>query len=122
MPWKKLEENVNDFIDGEYLPHGATIQDPEKMSGADRTAILEHWQRRQALGQVPLQFRQISEGGRMIPPRYDRHLRAPSPSNCVALHTALPQIVGDSGAEDEPTNLDDYGIYSDSGEIGRAHV
>ncbi|KAF8810596.1 hypothetical protein BYT27DRAFT_7240674 [Phlegmacium glaucopus] len=45
VPWKRIKENMADFIDPKYLPENTVIDDPSDMKKEHIMQLLNHWRR-----------------------------------------------------------------------------
>lgn len=77
IPWMRLERHPQNFVASKYIPGGVSLKDPEKMSGADRHTLLEHWRNRQRMGKITLKFHGIWNKDGIASPRYKDGLRKP---------------------------------------------
>jgi hypothetical protein len=61
IPWAKLKEAQDDFINPKYLPDGTQLEQFHHIRREDASAILKHWTSRQAAGKAPLRFNKLDK-------------------------------------------------------------
>jgi hypothetical protein len=57
VPWAKLRDARDDFIDPEYLPEDVQISQFHHIRLDEANTILEHWTTRKAAGAIPFRFK-----------------------------------------------------------------
>lgn len=57
IPWSKIQEAQDDFIDPEHLPEGIRITQFHHLRQEEAESILNHWVARQAAGATIFQFK-----------------------------------------------------------------
>jgi hypothetical protein len=65
VPWRRLREAPEEFIDSDYLPMGVTLTQCHHLRVKDANTLLKHWTQRKADGKIPLQFRKDENAGRI---------------------------------------------------------
>ena len=103
VPWTKLQKAPDDYIDPKYLPkdHKVVLKQYYHIQKKDANALLEHWISRQAAGEVPFRFRDMS--------------KAIGKNNSTAGETDTDTEIG-SGNEAEEDLQDDCDIQASGNE------
>ena len=61
VPWARLEETQEQYIEQEYLPAGVRLKQFHHMRADVINALLQHWSERQAAGKIPFRFRKLDK-------------------------------------------------------------
>ena len=64
VPWARLEQAQEEYIENEYLPSGIRLRQFHHMRADVINALLQHWSERQAAGKIPFRFQNF---GRIRP-------------------------------------------------------
>jgi hypothetical protein len=64
IPWAKIENSRDDYIDPKFLPEGITLKQFHHLRVKDATSILEHWMNRRAKGKTPFRFKEMDKSAR----------------------------------------------------------
>ena len=71
-PWKKFAEDWTPYIDEEYLPQGARLNDPSRLNESDVSPIVTHWHERAANGESDIfRFKAYPSGANILDAKYD---------------------------------------------------
>ncbi|KAA1466788.1 hypothetical protein DENSPDRAFT_876810 [Dentipellis sp. KUC8613] len=122
IPWSAISQNVEDYLDPEYLPVHGTFAEPSRLREYDCNTLLELWASRQDNGNIPLQFKAIYYEGEAVAAAdipeairsgHRRTKAPPSGHEELAIEITglgepvIPPVTGtgDAGAEAEDTEM-----------------